>query len=102
VQLKLVERGLEEEVDIIRHFSSEPLISDRRNHCVPLLDVLDPEKDPRFSMILVMPLLRSVNSPLFETVGEVVECLRQVFEVSNIIACVMIAPDILKDNPIHA
>jgi hypothetical protein len=49
------------------------------NHCVPILDVLavpDEERD-----IIVMPLLRRYSNPPFETFGEVVDCLRQLFEV---------------------
>jgi hypothetical protein len=81
VQLKLIVKGLEEEVDIIRYFSSEALTSDPRNHCISLLEVLEMENDPDYSMVIVMPFLRRVDSPRFDTVGEVVECLRQIFEV---------------------
>jgi hypothetical protein len=82
VQLKLIKIGLEEEVEIGNAFSSEPLVSDPRNHCVPILEVLTLEGDPKFSLIIVMPFLRSIHSPKFETVGEAVECLRQIFDVS--------------------
>lgn len=61
------------------------MLSDPQNHCVPLLDVLippndNPDTDPE-SRILVMPLLRPFDSPIFDTFGEAVECIRQLFEV---------------------
>jgi len=65
----------------MRYLSSEPLASDPRNRCVPLLDVLEPPDEPEM-IILVMPLLREYTSPPFDTVGEVMDCCRQLFEVS--------------------
>ena len=52
---------------------------DSHNHCVPLLDVLHPPvKDgDRDLRILVMPLLRTFDSPIFEAI----ECIRQLFKV---------------------
>ena len=71
------------EEDIARYLSSDPLSKDSRNHCVPLLDVLHPPfKDgDRNLRILVMPFLRPFDSPIFDTFGEAVECIRQLFEV---------------------
>ncbi|KAI0929999.1 hypothetical protein AcW1_008783 [Taiwanofungus camphoratus] len=66
------------EVDIGRYFSSESLASDPRNHCVPILDVLQDSRDEDI-LILVMLLLREYDDPQFETVGEVIDFLRQVF-----------------------
>lgn len=64
------------EVDIGRFFCSEEMASYPDNHCVPLWDVLeDPSEDK--VLILVMPLLRSCNDPEFETIGEVVDFIRQ-------------------------
>lgn len=70
------------EVDIGRYFSSESLASDPRNHCVPILDVLQDSRDEDI-LILVMLLLREYDDPQFETVGEVIDFLRQVFHVSH-------------------
>jgi len=67
------------EVEIGRFFSSEPLASDPRNHCVPIYDVLNVPDDDDIC-ILVMPLLRANDSPRFQTVGEAVEFFRQLFE----------------------
>ena len=68
----------------MQYLSSEPLSSDPRNHCAKLLEVLDPPNQlaERRTQILVMPWLRPFNSPTFDTVGEVVDCIRQLFEVT--------------------
>ncbi|KAG1751144.1 kinase-like domain-containing protein [Suillus lakei] len=67
------------EVDIGQYFMMEHVVSDPKNHCVPFLDVLSvPNEDEK--QILVMPLLLDFTKPRFDTVGEVVECLRQLFE----------------------
>jgi hypothetical protein len=69
------------EVEIGRLFSSEPLSSNLKNCCVPFYDVLRiPDDDD--GAILVMPLLYEVEYPPFQTVGEVVEFFRQIFEVT--------------------
>ncbi|KAF7312487.1 Protein kinase domain-containing protein [Mycena indigotica] len=68
------------EVEIARLFSSPPLSEDPRNHCVPILDVLQ-DPDDADIQILVMPRLLSMRQPLYETVGEVVDAFRQIFEV---------------------
>ena len=77
------------EEDIARYLSSDPLSKDSRNHCVPLLDVLHPPlKDgDRDLRILVMPFLRPFDSPIFDTFGEAIECIRQLFEVRSHTLC---------------
>ena len=68
------------EAEIGQYLSSETLISDPCNHCVPLLDVLqDPEDED--IQLLVMPMLQMCITPSFGTVGEAVEFFRQAFEV---------------------
>jgi hypothetical protein len=69
------------EVEIGEFFSAEPQASDARNHCVPILEVLQ-DLDDEGSSILVMPFLRPYDDPQFDTFGEAVECFRQLFEVS--------------------
>jgi hypothetical protein len=54
--------------------------ADTRNHTLPSLGVLHPIDDPD-DRILVAPLCRPWNSPEFETVGEVIDCIRQILEV---------------------
>ncbi|KAH7920628.1 hypothetical protein BV22DRAFT_1097836 [Leucogyrophana mollusca] len=80
VTLKIVKKSVHpHEVDIGLYFSSKSLASDPANHCVPIHEVLQvPEDDDR--VIIVMPLLRLYSNPRFDTVGEVVECFRQLFE----------------------
>ncbi|OCH88105.1 hypothetical protein OBBRIDRAFT_735113 [Obba rivulosa] len=80
VMLKQISKSVHPyEADICQFFASEPLASDSRNHCVLLIEVLqDPEDDNIH--ILVMPFLRPHNDPPFQTVGEIVEFFRQIFE----------------------
>lgn len=68
------------EVAIGQLFSSEPLASDPRNHCVPFIDVL-PVPDQEGEHLIITPLLRPWNSPSLETYGEAVAFLSQIFEV---------------------
>lgn len=70
------------EVEITTLLSSPPLSSDPRNHCVPLFDVLK-VPDHASMRIMVLPLLRRCADPRFDTVGEVVDCLQQILEVSS-------------------
>ncbi|KAF7312509.1 Protein kinase domain-containing protein [Mycena indigotica] len=50
-----------------------------KNHCIPIFDVLqDPYDDDK--QIIVMPQLIDVEEPIFQTVGEVIDFFRQVFE----------------------
>ncbi|KAF8506373.1 hypothetical protein JB92DRAFT_3122141 [Gautieria morchelliformis] len=76
---RIVKYENSDEVGIAKFFSSEPLASDPKNHCVPLLDVLEvPEYEGM--VLLVMPILRPFNRPKIWTFGEAVEFFRQVFE----------------------
>jgi hypothetical protein len=68
------------EVEIGELFSSEPLASSPKNCCVPFYDVLR-VPDNEDNVILVMPLLYRTENPPSQTVGEVVEFFRQIFEV---------------------
>ncbi|KAA1478718.1 hypothetical protein DENSPDRAFT_830067 [Dentipellis sp. KUC8613] len=68
----------DEELDVALFFNSEPLRSDPRNHCVPVLDWWRvPEEKTSF---IVMPLLRVYNEPEFLTVGEAVDFFGQIME----------------------
>lgn len=81
VMLKWVSRRAHpHEVEVGCLFSAPGLVGSPRNHCVPILDVLqDPQDGDR--QIIVMPRLIRFDEPVFDTVGEVVDCLRQIFEV---------------------
>jgi serine/threonine protein kinase len=67
------------EIEIGRYFSSPSLSEDPANHCVPIYEVLE-VPNAEHLMILVMPLLRNATDPYFDTVGEVVDCIHQLFE----------------------
>lgn len=73
--------SLSDEVRIMKMFSSEPLASHLRNHCVPLYEVVRIASQPGWE-VMVMPLLRPFYTPEFRTIGEAVDCLGQLFEVS--------------------
>ncbi|KAJ7185832.1 hypothetical protein C8R46DRAFT_1025777 [Mycena filopes] len=67
------------EVDIGRFFSTPAMAKNPRNHCIPILEVLqDPQDSDR--QIIVMPRLIRFDEPIFDTVGEVIDCFRQIFE----------------------
>ena len=67
------------ELQITRLFSSWELSRDPRNHCVPLLDIIEiPHNGQK---LMVMPLLRPFNDPHFQTFGEFVAFFTQICEV---------------------
>ncbi|KIY60663.1 hypothetical protein CYLTODRAFT_292628 [Cylindrobasidium torrendii FP15055 ss-10] len=50
-----------------------------RNHCTPILDlILAPDSEG--GSIMIMPFFLPAHQPLFETVGELLEFFRQMFE----------------------
>ncbi|KAI0296112.1 kinase-like domain-containing protein [Multifurca ochricompacta] len=66
------------ELDISRMFSSPELAQNPRNHCVPLLDIIElPNSGQR---LMVMPFLRPFNKPRFQTFGEFVAFFTQICE----------------------
>ncbi|KAG5349244.1 hypothetical protein E4T56_gene5917 [Termitomyces sp. T112] len=81
VALKWIDISLgTDEITIGKYFSSDPLSTDPRNHCVPILDVIEPKEGSNIAFI-VMPLLINTRSYVpFTTIGEVVEFFRQIFE----------------------
>lgn len=80
VSLKVVKKSEHpDEADIGLYFMSDKLASDPKNHCVPFFEVLSvPDEDDK--QIIVMPLLLNFVKLRFDTFGEVMECLRQLFE----------------------
>ncbi|KAH9959175.1 kinase-like domain-containing protein, partial [Russula dissimulans] len=63
------------ELEINNLFSTEPLSSNPRNHCVQTLDVIRLPNDPP---IIVQPLLRPFYNPPFQTFGEFVTSFAQI------------------------
>ena len=68
------------ELRINRLVSSEPLLSDPRNHCAPLLDAIELPNEPH---IMVHARLRPFNDPPMQTYGEFVSFFSQLCEVSD-------------------
>ncbi|KAI0363712.1 hypothetical protein BV20DRAFT_1006889 [Pilatotrama ljubarskyi] len=68
-----------QELSICQYFSTEEIRHDSRNHCVPLLDVLQHPTDPEVSF-MVMPFLRPIDDPAFETIEDVLDCGEQIIE----------------------
>ena len=68
------------EAEISQMFSLEPLASDPQNHSIPVFEVLQSSlKDGVHFMI--MPYLLLFQDVRFESVGEVMDCFKQLFEV---------------------
>ena len=70
------------ELMITQLFSSPELARDPRNHCVPLLDIIELLHIDQ--KLMVMPFLRPFNNPHFQTFGEFVAFFTQVSEVSSL------------------
>lgn len=69
----------------MRYLQSDSVSKDPRNHCVRLKGVLTlPRKEgEEETQIFVLPWLRSFNSPNFDTLGEAIDCIRQLLEVGS-------------------
>lgn len=81
VALKVVSKTLHPfEEEISQMFSRDELISEARNHCIRIYEVLQ-VPDEADKIILVMPLMRAYDNPEFVTVGEAVDFFSQIFEV---------------------
>ncbi|KAF9462414.1 kinase-like domain-containing protein [Collybia nuda] len=80
VQLKKlpISHASESEIDIAQFFSKDPHKNHPSNHCVPFYEVIKiPNED---TYLAVMPFLTHWEEPAFETIGEVLEFFRQIFE----------------------
>ena len=80
------------ELDMNRLLSTEPLSSNPRNPCAPLLDVVQLPNEPP---IMVHPLLRPFYNPRFQTFGEFVSFFAQACEVSPVLSsttCIGLRP----------
>ncbi|KAJ6629452.1 hypothetical protein B0H10DRAFT_1776295 [Mycena sp. CBHHK59/15] len=83
VMLKHIHRDLElspDEAEIWGFLSSDQLRADPKNHCIPLLDVLEPPGGQPGDKILVMKFMHDFSEPYYDTVGEGVDFFRQMFE----------------------
>ncbi|KAH8097090.1 hypothetical protein BXZ70DRAFT_895290 [Cristinia sonorae] len=78
VYIKRVETD-DNETRIACMLSSEGCRNDPRNHAVPILDHFEDDVNPSVSY-LVMPLLRAVDDPPFETVEDIADFCGQILE----------------------
>ncbi|KAI0828026.1 kinase-like domain-containing protein [Trametes gibbosa] len=76
VAIKAFKNREGQEQQIAQFFAS---ISDPRNHCVTIYEVLPDPFDPQLAL-MVMPYLRPCNNPDFGTVGDIVEFVDQTIE----------------------
>ncbi|KAG5353282.1 hypothetical protein C0989_008790 [Termitomyces sp. Mn162] len=67
-----------DEIPVGKLLSSERFASPR-NYCIPYLEVIDPPEGSEKAFV-VLPLLVGIERAPFETIGEVVEFFRQIFE----------------------
>ena len=79
---KVYKRFTPFEESTIRRFSEEPLASDPHNYTIPLYDIIHPPWDESI-VFLVMPYFIRIHKHKYATVGEALECFRQLFEVSS-------------------
>lgn len=70
------------EAHIARYFSTPDILSKPENHCVPIIDFIESASEEQYDF-LVMPTLRSFERPQCATVGETVDCVYQILEVSS-------------------
>ncbi|KAI0028574.1 hypothetical protein K488DRAFT_58252 [Vararia minispora EC-137] len=68
------------ETEIATRLNAPNLRQDGRNHACPIIDVFSDVHDSKVCY-MVMPFLRPINKPPFETVGEVVDCITQLLEL---------------------
>ncbi|KAG5725149.1 hypothetical protein E4T56_gene10221 [Termitomyces sp. T112] len=68
------------EISIVRHLTSVAFPSNPRNHCIPVVEIIDSPEGSHIAFV-IMPLLLKVDSPPFETIGEAVWFCKQIFEV---------------------
>lgn len=73
-------KGVSDELEILQYLLSEPLKSDPRNRCMPILDILHIPNESG-EMVVVTPMFRPFYSPKFQTFGEAVAFFTQIFEV---------------------
>jgi hypothetical protein len=69
------------ELIITQLFSSRQFSRDPRNHCVPLLDIIEMPQNGQ--KLLVMPFLRPFDNPRFQTFDEFVVFFTQICEVGS-------------------
>ena len=82
------------ELQISQMLSSEAVAADPRNHCVPLLDVIELSARSGLQRLMVFPLLRPFYRPRIQTFGEFVSFFIQICEVRQHTSCSYIISDV--------
>ena len=62
--------------------STKELLADPRNHCAPVIEVIDDPNNDSISY-MVMPMLRLANNPPFQYVKEIIDFVDQILEVGT-------------------
>ena len=70
-----------DEAGITQYLTHSSLTADTRNHCVPFYEMLQSPMDENV-VFFVLPFLRAWNKPRFCTIGEAVDCIKQLIEVT--------------------
>lgn len=81
---KVITANHPDEVQFARSFCGKQHASNVSNHCVPIYDVFD-VPDVEGTVLMVMPLLFPCLEPDFNTIGEFVGFVGQLFEVSALL-----------------
>ncbi|KAJ3872076.1 hypothetical protein F5051DRAFT_172201 [Lentinula edodes] len=93
--------SVSDELKIGRLLSSPELRSDPWNHCVPIYEALEgPKAETQRNIIAVMPFLARWDDAEFNTVGEVVDFCKQMFEGLQFMHNLNIAHNDAKDTNI--
>ncbi|TFK74335.1 hypothetical protein BDN72DRAFT_760235 [Pluteus cervinus] len=66
------------EAGLTKLLSAEPLSADPLNHCIPVLDEISPPNEPGVTY-LVLPFLQQLTCLPFDTFGEIVDFVKQLF-----------------------
>lgn len=69
------------ELSIISYLLRPEVVEDPQSKCVPIYEILDDDPNDPECVIIVMPLLQNFDSPRFDTVGECLGFIRDIFEV---------------------
>ncbi|EIN06270.1 hypothetical protein PUNSTDRAFT_39424, partial [Punctularia strigosozonata HHB-11173 SS5] len=84
VKLKLIHlREYIEEEKLLYKLDEDALATDPQNHCMPTFEILNVPGEEEDLRIVITPLLRDWDDPRFDTVGEVVSVIQQIFEGMN-------------------
>ena len=73
-------RRTDDELRIAQMLSTKELLVDPRNHCAPVIEVIDDPDDNSISY-MVMPMLRLADNPPFQYVKEIIDFVDQILEV---------------------